>query len=289
MKRILIVILAAGLVAAGVAACKSKAPRALETKGDQAAAAASPASVTPGGVPSMPAGRPSMGMGGQGGTGIPGAVPAKTGKVVETMNAGGYTYVRVDTGKEKLWAAAPQFDVKVGEKVTVPEGMPMTNFKSNSLNRTFEIVYFVPVIGKGDHTPAMTSPPAMAQPVQQQHPVVDASTAAKTANVSFAGITKPAGGKSIEEIFAAQANLSGKEVVLRGKVVKFNPQIMGKNWIHLQDGTGKAGSNDLTVTTATTAKVGDTVLVKGNIATNKDFGFGYKYSVIVENAQVTVE
>ena len=64
---------------------------------------------------------------------------------------------------------------------------------------------------------------------------------------------------------------------------------MGKNWIHLQDGTGAAGTNDLTVTTAGTASVGNTVVVRGNLTTNKDFGFGYKYDVMVEDAAVTVE
>jgi len=182
--------------------------------------------------------------------------------------------------------------VKAGEKVTVPAGMPMTNFKSNSLNRTFDLVYFVQAIGKGDKAPSVPSAPAMpgmGQSMPPQHPMVDASKAAKAANISFDGITKPAGGITVGEIFAGQASLAGKEVTLRGKVVKFNPQIMKKNWIHIQDGTGKQGTNDLTVTTDTMMKVGDTILVKGKVATNKDFGFGYKYDVIIENAQVTVE
>jgi hypothetical protein len=72
-------------------------------------------------------------------------------------------------------------------------------------------------------------------------------------------------------------------------VVKFSQQIMGKNWIHLQDGTGAAGTNDLTVTTDGTANTGDTVVVTGVVTTDKDFGYGYKYDVILENATVTIE
>ena len=75
----------------------------------------------------------------------------------------------------------------------------------------------------------------------------------------------------------------------RGKVVKFNANIMGKNWLHVQDGTGNAGSNDLLVTTTGQAKPGDTVLIEGKVALNKDFGAGYKYNVLVEDAKVTVE
>ncbi|MGW8313899.1 MAG: nucleotide-binding protein, partial [Desulfuromonadales bacterium] len=76
---------------------------------------------------------------------------------------------------------------------------------------------------------------------------------------------------------------------VRGKVVKFSPQIMGKNWIHIQDGTGEAGSNDLTVTTNTTANVGDTVVISGTLTADKDFGYGYQYSVLVEDAEVATE
>jgi hypothetical protein len=107
--------------------------------------------------------------------------------------------------------------------------------------------------------------------------------------VDLSGIKKADGGKTVEEIFAGKDQLNGKTVAVRGKVVKFSPEIMGKNWIHLQDGTGKEGTNDLTVTTAAVAKTGDTVLVKGTLVANKDFGYGYKYDVIMEDATLTVE
>lgn len=109
------------------------------------------------------------------------------------------------------------------------------------------------------------------------------------ASVHVAGVEKAPGGNTLQEIFLAKAELAGKEVLFRGKVVKYNTGIMGKNWIHVQDGTGEGGGNDLTVTTSAEARVGDTVLVRGTLATDKDFGFGYKYGVIVEDAQVTVE
>jgi hypothetical protein len=107
--------------------------------------------------------------------------------------------------------------------------------------------------------------------------------------MDFSGIKKAAGGKSVQEIIANKANLNGKEVKLRGKVVKYNPNILGKNWLHVRDGTGSAGSNDLLVTTTDTAKVGDTVLVTGKVATDKDFGANYKYAVMVEDGKVVVE
>jgi len=200
-----------------------------------------------------------------------------TGKVIETMDTGGYTYVHIDTGTRKFWAAAPQVPTKVGEKVTVSEGMPMKDYTSKTLNRKFDLVYFVGAINKGDQQ----------QVPQGMHPKIDAAQSAKNAKVSFSDIKKA--DKTVGEIYAEQANLGNKEVAVRGKVVKFNAQIMGKNWVHVQDGTGKEGSNDLTVTTADRVKVGDTVLVNGKIALKKDFGMGYKYDLIIEDGKVKAE
>ncbi|MBI3398345.1 MAG: hypothetical protein HY026_03815 [Deltaproteobacteria bacterium] len=102
-------------------------------------------------------------------------------------------------------------------------------------------------------------------------------------------IKKAKGGYTVEELYTKKDKLSGKKVAVRGKVVKFNGGIMGRNWVHLQDGSGKQGSNDITVTTNQNAKVGDVILATGHMATNKDFGGGYKYEVIIEEATLTGE
>ena len=118
------------------------------------------------------------------------------------------------------------------------------------------------------------------------HPV----PASDAAPVDLTGIAKADGGKTVAEVFAEKDALAGKPVTFRGKVVKANSAIMGKTWIHVRDGSGAEGTNDLTVTTTSTApNVGDTVLVTGPVSLNKDFGMGYQYDVIVEDAQVTVE
>ena len=218
----------------------------------------------------------------------PAAAPGKAGKVLETMDAAGYTYVQVDTGTETFWAAAPQFAVKVGDDVVVPEGMPMPNFSSKTLDRTFDMVYFVPsVLVGGAESLAAQMPPGHV-PVVGGEPV-KGKTTVETTDVDLSGITVAEGGQTVGDIYAKKAELNGKPVKVRGKVVKFSPQIMGKNWIHIQDGTGEAGANDLTVTTSAEANTGDTVLISGTLTTDKDFGYGYAYDVIVEEAEVTVE
>jgi len=93
----------------------------------------------------------------------------------------------------------------------------------------------------------------------------------------------------VEELYAKKEKLNGKKVTVKGKVVKFSPGIMGKNWIHLQDGSGKQGTNDITITTDQNTSIGENIAVTGNLVTNKDFGGGYKYEVIIEEATVKAE
>ena len=206
------------------------------------------------------------------------------GKVVETMNSGGYTYVHVDTGSEKIWAAAPERVVSVGDDVTISLAMPMRNFPSKTLDRTFDLVYFVNSFDGSTGT-TMGSQPGLPS----GHPPMGGG--AVPTDVDVSGVEKAEGGQTVEEIYASKADLAGKEVTVRGKVVKYNAQILRKNWLHIRDGSGAdaAGTNDLTVTTDVDAKIGDTVLVKGVLQLDKDFGAGYRYDLIVEDAKVVVE
>lgn len=235
---------------------------------------------------------------------VPAARPGHgtTGRVVETMSSGGYTYVQVDDGTKKIWAAAPQFAVAVGNQVSVPEGMPMQDFHSKTLDRTFDVVYFVPEIqvlgaqpapahGTGARGEAALgeAPHGMAAhgPIPQDG--IHAGMAAAGAPVDLSNIRKADGGQTVAELYANKASLVGKDVAVRGRVVKYTPAVMGKNWVHLQDGTGSGGTNDLTVSTSSTAAVGNTVLVRGKLAADKDLGYGYHYDIIIEDAAVAVE
>lgn len=119
------------------------------------------------------------------------------------------------------------------------------------------------------------------------HPQVGGAAAASAEPIQVA---KAEGGKTIAEIYAQKADLAGKEVLVRGKVVKAKANIMNRTWIHIQDGTGGEGTNDLTVTTdGEPPELAAVVLVRGTLAVAKDFGYGYVYEVIAETATVTVE
>lgn len=95
--------------------------------------------------------------------------------------------------------------------------------------------------------------------------------------------------KTVAQVFAESEGLNGKQITVRGKVVKFNSGILGRNFVHIQDGTGKEGTSDLTVTTLQQVKVGDKVSAMGTVVTDKNFGSGYSYKVLVEDAQLKIE
>ena len=143
---------------------------------------------------------------------------AFSGKVAETMDAGGYTYVLVDTGTNKIWAAAPQFAVKKGDAVAVPDAMPMTGFHSKTLNRDFDVVYFagsIPV--NGANADAATLPPGHPAigggadgKLPANHPPVAGGTTAP--KMDFTGLKPAEGGQTVAEIYAASESLAGKPV-----------------------------------------------------------------------------
>jgi hypothetical protein len=92
--------------------------------------------------------------------------------------------------------------------------------------------------------------------------------------------------KTIAALYAEKGKLGGHQVQLHGKIVKVNNAIMNRNFLHLQDGTGQQGNNDLTITSQDTAEVGDEVVVTGTITVDKDFGAGYTYPILMEQASV---
>jgi hypothetical protein len=207
----------------------------------------------------------------------------RSGKVLETMAAGGYTYAKLDLGGSQVWVAGPQTTLAVGQQVRFSKGTVMRDFRSNTLKRTFPEILFVgklEVAGAGAGAGAEAANPHGGSAPPNPH----GAPAAVKANVG--SIKAAPGGMRIADVFAKKAALAGKQVTIRGKVVKFNARIMGRNWLHIQDGSGAAGTNDLTVTTSDMTKVGDVVTVTGTLALNRKFGPGYSYPVIVEKAKI---
>jgi hypothetical protein len=166
-----------------------------------------------------------------------------------------------------FWVAVTKREIAVGDTVFFSDALEMKNFTSKDLQRTFETIYFTGSPPAAADKPAGTSPHAKA--------------AAEKLEISI----EPAdGGISIAELFANRESYANKTVRIRGQVTKVNRAIMGKNWVHLQDGTGDSENYDLTITTVEDAAPGEVVTFAGTIVLNKDFGSGYAYEVLMEEA-----
>lgn len=209
-----------------------------------------------------------------------------SGKVVETMDSAGYTYVCLEKAGKQIWVAVPQMKVTKGATMSFLPGQTMPNFESKSLNRTFDAIVF-------SAGPAGSSDQAMPP----GHPDIPSSAAGPTGSKAQVAskdkaikVEKATGanGYTISEVYAKRAALDKKQIAVRGKVVKVSKGIMGRNWVHLQDGTGDQakGTHNLVATSQDAPSVGDTVTANGTFMKDKDFGAGYLYKAIIEDASI---
>lgn len=192
------------------------------------------------------------------------------GLVKQVKQTNSYTYLEVEGQTQTIWMAVSKRKVDRGEIVDVNLGEPFKNFQSKELNRTFKELHLVSVYKLNGK--------------EVGHKSVASKKKMTKANIKIGSIKKA--DYLVSEIFKKKNELAGKTITVRGKVVKFAPKIMGKNWIHLQDGSGNAGTNDLTITSQETVKYGDIILIKGKVITDQDIGAGYKYDVMLEKAKV---
>ena len=239
------------------------------------------------------------------------SVGTLSGKVLETMDSGGYTYVLLATESGEKWVAAPKTVVTVGQTAAFAAGMVMRNFKSDTLNRTFDEVVFSPGsagVGSAKSAADGACPSGHEECAEKDSAKGGAGMGAGSmgsmggggmgAMKSSGRVTVPPVDLAIEkatgenaftvaEIYEQGKALNQKKVAVRGKVVKVSNNIMGKNWIHLQDGSGKpeAGTHDLVLTSLQNPTVGEILVGEGTLAFDKDFGSGYRYEVIVEETE----
>ncbi len=130
--------------------------------------------------------------------------------------------------------------------------------------------------------------PPQAGTAKPAPPAAHGSLPAPTTPVAKVAKATGPDAKTVAEVVNGKAKLKDKPVVVRGQVVKFNADIMGKNWLHLQDGSGSAkdGSHDILVTTLDKAAVGDIVNARGTVRTDVTVGPGYAYAVLIEEAAI---
>lgn len=193
--------------------------------------------------------------------------------VEEKIDANNYTYLRVKENDNDYWVAVNKMEINPGEYIIFSKSMEMKDFKSESLNRTFESILFVDDARKSE------SKEELKMPHQNVVPGKDESIKVEPVKDGY----------TVEQIYNKKTTLEFKNVKVRGKVVKVNENIMGTNWVHIQDGTGAKDTHDLLITTGQSVKVGSTIIAEGKVIKDKDFGSGYFYNVLLENSKITLE
>lgn len=184
--------------------------------------------------------------------------------VHEVLDGGKYWFLDAQemTG-ERYWIATSPGDFVAGGTYAFTRGLYKTGYRSDVLDRTFDDLYLVADIGPIGGAPATASPHG---------------TSPQPARLVLAEDALP-----IAEVVDRAKELAGTTVRVTGVVTKVNPDIMNRNWIHLQDGS--RNQYDFVVTTAQPLPVGHQVTLEGVLAVDRDFGAGYKYDVILENGQ----
>jgi hypothetical protein len=192
-----------------------------------------------------------------------------TAKALEVLPTERYVYVRVEENGEQYWIATTRQEVEVGKTYFFKDGLLKLNFESKEYNRVFDRIYLVSSIVSADHA----------------HESGTRSTQVPSEIKPSGNIEKPIrveGSLAIADLVANPEKYAGKEIQLSGVCTKINPNIMGRNWIHLQDGT--KDDYDLVLTSSMIIPEGAVITMKGKVALGMDFGAGYKYDILVEDA-----
>lgn len=196
--------------------------------------------------------------------------------VQKSESAGSYTYLSVQEGDESYWIAVAGKGFENGETIYFKSFVEMNDFKSKELDRTFESILFVDQFSR-DPDDLDKAVPSGAETANPRKNRMDAL-------IDSIKIAPAPGGISIEELYGNAEKYKDKEVVVRGQIVKINRDIMDRNWVHIMDGT-RVDRSDLTFTTTEDFQMGDTITIRGKVALDKDFGAGYVYPLIVEEAE----
>lgn len=183
--------------------------------------------------------------------------------VKEFQDVGGYTYVKALENDEEYWIAIPKTKLEIGETYNYVGGAKMLNFESKELGKTFDEIIFIESISKDGEVPKTNSK-------EKTHEL----------------IAQPDGGVEVSNILKDPVSFKEKTITVKGKVVKVNNSILERNWVHITDGTSHNNKYNLTFTTQEKVKVGDIVTFTGIVALDKDFGFGYVYPILVEEAVI---
>jgi hypothetical protein len=193
-------------------------------------------------------------------------------KVKEVLPTSKYVYLYVNEGEEEFWVATIKQEVNVGDSYMYKGGILKKNFESKEYNRVFDVVYLVTNLVPITKTANSESFQKKEDNSQLNSPVKESE------------LIEHEGSVKIVDLVANPQKYKGQNIQLTGRVSKINPNIMKRNWIHLKDGS--KDDYDLVITSNTFVPEGSIITVEGVVTLDIDFGAGYKYDILVENAEL---
>ncbi|MBK8348376.1 MAG: SH3-like domain-containing protein [Saprospiraceae bacterium] len=190
----------------------------------------------------------------------------------EVLQTERYTYLNVTEADKAFWIATAKTDAKKGLTYLYRGGLMKTNFESIEFKRTFDTIYLV------SNIISATAHPGGNISGDQTHNLSQPATTSSEMPVVKNAV-------KLSDLFTNKTKYDGQIITVSGECIKVNNGIMGRNWVHIQDGSKLKGKAiDLTVTTNMNIEIGSKLALKGKITLNKDFGAGYKYEIIMEEA-----
>ena len=190
--------------------------------------------------------------------------------VNEVLPTQKYVYMHVTEGEDSYWVATGKQEVEVGEKYFFKGGLLKTNFESKEYNRIFDQVYLVSKVVPLNHGSKTDTQSEKSQKEETKPNKFKLTFDHGNDFVKIADLVK------------SPDKYAGKTIKMTGQCTKLNANIMGLNWIHLKDGT--MDDYDMVLTSKTAVPEGHIIKVEGTVAVDKDFGAGYKYDILLEDA-----
>jgi hypothetical protein len=197
---------------------------------------------------------------------------------LEVLQTDRYTFLKVKENLDEFWIATANFEAKVGKEYFYQGGLLKTDFESIDLKRNFDKIYLVSSIIDSEQHPS-----------SHNHTEMENNSTDEMGNSSMQMAKNPKA-IALSELLKNKTKYQGKSIIVSGKIAKANYGIMEKNWYHLQDETSLNGTKcDLTITSQDNIMLGSTVNIEGIFYLDKDFGSGYSYAVIMEEASLKLD
>ena len=204
------------------------------------------------------------------------AMNVLSGEIIQIVDVDSYTYMELKSDDGNIWIAAANILVEKGNVVYYSNPLLMKDFYSKTLDRSFSQIYFVNKVYFNKELRAKS----VNKQTMGGHSTM---TSAVIIDKNYT-IEKAEGGYNIAELYKNAESLKNNKILLKAKVIKYLTNIMGKNWVHLQDGSEFNGKFDMTITSSEKFDQGEIVVIEGVLKIEQDFGYGYYYPVLIENA-----